>query len=310
MDIERMGGLIKRMPHSALLFLLGSLAICGFPPFNGFISEFFIYNGLFKGLVSQDFSQILMLMFSIIGLVLIGGLALICFTKAFGIVFLGTPRDYEHSFSDIESPMRMIPMYLIGFVILLIGMFPVILSRPLFSAINQINPIDSTMGYQIAGIVGSLTSVGWYSLGFVMLVAIMYGIRHYFTKNRKASVNITWGCSYTGDASRMQYTASSFVRTYRKLAEPALSIQKEKVEAVGLYPEKVEQRTYPGDKIESALILKPVAFMRKVLNSFAFLQNGKVQVYLLYGVIFIALTILLPIIIENTSALLNFLNQL
>ena len=103
MNIESLGGLIKKMPHSAYLFLIGSLAICGLPPFNGFVSEFFIYSGLFKGLASNQFMLTLSMLFSILALVLIGGLALICFTKAFGIVFLGTNRMEIEADNNIEK---------------------------------------------------------------------------------------------------------------------------------------------------------------------------------------------------------------
>jgi hypothetical protein len=178
------------------------------------------------------------------------------------------------------------------------------------SIINQFHPAEGLAIYQMGSMVDNLTKIGWYSLGFVVLASLIYFLRHLITKNRKDSSDTTWGCGYTGDASKMQYTASSYVRTYRKLVEPVLSIKKEKTEAIGLYPVKVEQETHPGDKIENVLIYKPVLLLRKLLNSFAFLQNGKIQVYLLYGIIFIALAILLPIIIEKTAAFINFLNQL
>jgi formate hydrogenlyase subunit 3/multisubunit Na+/H+ antiporter MnhD subunit len=61
MDIDRFGGLIKKMPHTALLFLLASLAICGLPPFNGFISEFIIYTGFFNGINSTGLPGIIIL---------------------------------------------------------------------------------------------------------------------------------------------------------------------------------------------------------------------------------------------------------
>ena len=107
-NIERMGGLIKKMPRTALMFLLASLAICGLPPFNGFISEFLIYSGLYGALGTSSNSTIIIIL-SISGLALIGGLALFCFTKAFGIVFLGTAR-HSHSHSAREAdPKALLP---------------------------------------------------------------------------------------------------------------------------------------------------------------------------------------------------------
>jgi len=94
------------------------------------------------------------------------------------------------------------------------------------------------------------------------------------------------------------------------LMEPFLLIRKEKVEASGLYPKSIDQVTHPGDKVEKWLIDKPLTFIRGLLNRFAFLQNGKIQFYILYGIIFIGLVLLLPVIIHRISVWILFLNQL
>ncbi|MFA5815591.1 MAG: proton-conducting transporter membrane subunit [Bacteroidales bacterium] len=92
-NIDQLGGLAKKMPYTAAFFLIGSLAICGLPPFNGFISEFLIYLGLFKSFPESSLYFSILLLISLIGLTLIRGLAIFCFTKAFGIVFLGQARS-------------------------------------------------------------------------------------------------------------------------------------------------------------------------------------------------------------------------
>src|SRR5699024_4310273 len=74
-NVEILGGLIKSMPYSAILFLVGSVAICGLPPFNGFISEFLIYFGMLKGLLINDFFALIALIFAIAGLALVGTMA-------------------------------------------------------------------------------------------------------------------------------------------------------------------------------------------------------------------------------------------
>jgi hypothetical protein len=108
----------------------------------------------------------------------------------------------------------------------------------------------------------------------------------------------------------MQYSASSFVRTYRKLTEPLLSLKKEKKLAVGLYPDKIEQITHPYDKLEYALIDKPIYWLKRLLSRFVFLQNGNIQYYILYGFIFIVVAILLPLLVSKTLVFIHFLNQL
>ncbi len=311
MNIESLGGLIKLMPRTGYLFLIGSLAICGLPPFNGFISEFFIFNGLFHGLVSGNFKFILIILFTILGLVIIGGLAFICFTKAFGIVFLGNPREVRHQLEITEEPQRIWPMYLIGLLIVIIGVFPLLFSSFLVNVVSQFHPgLEPLPKIQFAEILSKLTTVGWYSFGFLGMIMLIYFLKLMISKRKLVAQDETWGCAYAVPTAKMQYTASSFVRSYRKLAEPVLSIVKEKAEAKGLYPEKVMQKTHALDKIETWLIDKPLRLIRRVLNSFVFLQNGNIQAYILYGFVFVGLALLLPTLIEKIVVIIKFLNQL
>jgi hydrogenase-4 component B len=311
MDIEAMGGLLKEMPRTGYLFLIGSLAICGLPPFNGFISEFFIYSGLFDGLYANQFLVNLFLLFVIFGMVMIGGLALICFTKAFGIVFLGTPRVKTAHAAFKETRTRIFPMYFIAGFILFIGLFPIVLKTPLLSIVGLYQPVCGPVGrLQAETIFTNISVVGWFSLGFIALTGFLYLVRYLATRQRQQDVDTTWGCGYIGDTGKMQYTASSFIRSYRKLVEPLLFVKKEKSEAVGLYPQKVKQYTHPGDKLERWLLDRPIHFLRTVLSRFTFLQNGNIQAYILYGFIFIGATILIPLLISKFSTLMSFLNQL
>jgi formate hydrogenlyase subunit 3/multisubunit Na+/H+ antiporter MnhD subunit len=310
MNIESLGGLIKKMPHTGYLFLIGSLAICGLPPFNGFVSEFFLYSGLFHGLATGNFMLILVILFTILGLVMIGGLALICFTKAFGIVFLGTSREALAK-EPVETPQSVWPMYGIVLFIMVIGLFPLIFNDYLIQIVSQYLPAsDGQTQVHFGATPGMLNVVGWYSLAFLALAALLFYLRHLVTRNRVVTHEATWGCAYSGATPRMQYTASSFVRSYRKLAAPVLAIKKEKLEASGLYPEHIMQRTHAHDKIENWLIDRPLHFIRKVLNSFVFLQNGNIQAYILYGFGFVGLAILLPSLIEKIVVIIKFLNQL
>ena len=122
-NIERLGGLIKKMPQTAILFLIAALAICGLPPLNGFISEFLIYGGLYNWLYSAGVISQIAIIFALTGLVLIGGLAILCFTKAFSIVFLGTNRSGLNDLKETDSS-GLFPMYAVALFMLLIGLFP------------------------------------------------------------------------------------------------------------------------------------------------------------------------------------------
>jgi len=80
LEIDHLGGLLKRMPWTAATFLIGAVAISGLPPLNGFVSEFLIFLGAFKGGVSAGGAIAVPLFALVAGLALIGGLAAACFT--------------------------------------------------------------------------------------------------------------------------------------------------------------------------------------------------------------------------------------
>lgn len=130
------------------------------------------------------------------------------------------------------------------------------------------------------------------------------------TINRSQNFNATWGCGYVGSTNKMQYTASSFIRSYRKLAEPVLSILKKKKEIQGVFPGTGGQETHPYDKAEEWFIDYPLRLLKKFFNRFTFLQNGNLQFYILYGIVFITLVLGIPFAFEYVKSLVNFLNKL
>ena len=104
-DIERLGGLAKRMPLTWAAFLVGSVAIVGLPPLNGFVSEWVTYQALLAGGMLEG--PIRLQVLAVAGLALVGALALACFAKVCGIVFLGQPRMPE-AWSATEAERGML----------------------------------------------------------------------------------------------------------------------------------------------------------------------------------------------------------
>jgi NADH:ubiquinone oxidoreductase subunit 5 (subunit L)/multisubunit Na+/H+ antiporter MnhA subunit len=312
MDIERLGGLGKLMPQTSFLFLIASLAICGLPPFNGFVSEFLIYNGMFTGLHGSDKTLLSWLVCGLFGLALIGGLAMLCFTKAFGIVFLGTARHrFPHTPGEAGIG-KLVPMYAIAVLIMAIGLFPKMfiaaLSKPVALFTHIARDGNFIPGKLPAG--DALSMIGICAAGFLLLTGLIYFIRKKVTLNKPVEFNTTWGCGYAGPAEKMQYTASSFIRAYRKLAEPLLSIRKKKKEIKGVFPTGGGQETHPYDKTEEWLIDYPLQLLKAFFNRFTFLQNGNLQFYILYGVVFITLVLGIPFAFEYINSVIDFLNKL
>lgn len=309
-NIEHLGGIIKKMPHTAILFLLAALAICGLPPFNGFVSEFLIYFGMFTGIQSASFSFIWAIILSLFSLALIGGLAILCFTKAFGTIFLGTARSqYKQAPAEVNR-FALVPLYFICAIMLAIGIFPEPFIKVIFSVITLISngqiiaPSAMQFPYQ------SLQMVGIWAMGFVALAAMVFFIRKAVTKKRIQIVAPTWGCGYTGDTKKMQYTASSFVKSYSKLTKRVLNIEHHKDKIEHIFPSKIHHQTHPYDKIEKLFIDKPLKAFQHFINRFAFMQNGSLQFYILYGIIFISVILLLPLLFEKIIFVFDFLKNL
>jgi formate hydrogenlyase subunit 3/multisubunit Na+/H+ antiporter MnhD subunit len=311
LNIERLGGLIKKMPHTAILFLFAAIAICGLPPLNGFASEFLIYSGLYNWLYSANLISLIAIVFAVGGLVFIGGLALLCFTKAFSIVFLGNQR--EESQNDISETgfWQLFPMYMTLSLMIIIGLFPSVFINALQRPVNLFTH-DTVFNLNLikVGAIDSLQIITWLFAGLIVLVLAILGLRKYVSKEKLIETGPTWGCGYINATSKMQYTAGSYVRSYSKIAKPILDIEKNEVEVKNVFPRKKYYKTDPYDKIERVFIDFPIKLINKITDLFIFLQNGRLQTYILYGIIFITAVIMLPVLIKNIAVILHFLNNL
>lgn len=310
-NVERLGGLIKKMPHTALLFLIGSIAICGLPPLNGFVSEFLIFGGLYNWLYSANLISLITIVFAIVGLVLIGGLALICFTKAFSIVFLGNPRDCESAEIHETGFWQLFPMYMTLLMMIVIGLFPSLFINALQKPVSLFT--DPLVFNQVIIKVGSLDSlqiISWLFFGFILFILVLIGVRKYAGRSKIIETGHTWSCGYSPVNSKLQYTAGSFVRSYSKLAKPLLDIEKNEVDINEVFPVIKRYETEHYDKFERILIDKPLKLLNKTTDLFLFLQNGQLQRYILYGIIFITSVICLPLIIGKVLTIFHFLNNL
>ena len=309
MNIEKLGGLVKRMPQNAALFLVAALAISGLPPLNGFISEFLIYSGLFTGIRSHQWSHSFMIVTVIFGLAVIGGLAMLCFIKAFSIVFLGEQRHSIHQKIHDADLMKLLPKYMVALFIVAIGLFPsvfvALVAKPISLYTN-----DQRVGPLQAEVANTLQITGYATWGLIVLAFIILGIRKVATASRPVTVAPTWACGYNARSSRLQYTANSFVRSYRKLVRPLLIMNKKEEVIEGVFPKPVHSETHPYDRIESILIDWPVRRIKAFMGSFGFLQNGSVQFYVLYGIGFIFIVIIVPLLINVAGYVIDLLKQI
>jgi formate hydrogenlyase subunit 3/multisubunit Na+/H+ antiporter MnhD subunit len=310
-NIEQLGGLIKKMPQTAILFLIAAVAISGIPPFNGFISEFLIYSGLYQWLQTATLSSLLFILFLILGLVMIGGLAMLCFTKAFGIVFLGQARKELHREVKDGPFLQLLPLYFIAFFILFIGLFPQLFLNLLRAPVDLYTGMQGVNFGRFEGTgSGSMTTISMAVWGLIALSLVIFFIRNRVMRRHPVSAGTTWGCGYVAPTPKLQYTAGSFVRTYVKLNKPTLLFSKEEQEVTGVFPGKSHYETHTYDKLEKWLIDRPLKAVNLFLKRFLFLQNGSLQSYILYGVLFIIGVIVIPMVFDTITMFIGFLKRL
>jgi NADH:ubiquinone oxidoreductase subunit 5 (subunit L)/multisubunit Na+/H+ antiporter MnhA subunit len=296
-NMEQTGGLMKRMPRTAILFLIGSLAISGLPPFNGFISEYLIYMGMFSSLSGATLYNSILIIGSVAALALIGGLAVFCFTRAFGTVFLGEPRSAKAvQAREVSRPM-IIPQFATVAAILLIGLGSPLVVKPLFEITAQ------TWGLgELPLVTGAFTAnLAQLSLAggiLIVLLAALLLYRRYHLARRSVASGTTWGCGYTAATPRLQYTATSFAYNYNHLAKPVLQTRKE-MEEIGegeIFPRKRSFVSHSDDFFRRVLIDRPSDWTAGLLKKIAVMQTGQIRHYILYAFLFMLLVILLAML--------------
>ena len=287
-DIDQLGGVTHRMPRTGGLFLVGATAICGLPPLNGFISEILIYLGLFNGLSAGSVYQSITLLLALISLTLIGGLAIFCFSKAFGVVFLGSPRSvFPHDTGEVNNGM-LFPQYLIAGMILLIGLLPMIFLNPLVNLISVEFHLPSlTMPLSLACVFSKISIMG---LILIVLAGLMMFARHLLLNSRKFAYGPTWGCGSPYTSARQQYTGTSYADNFAELAQPILQSKKQYrvLHEDEIFPSKRSFHMHPVDVVNSALN-KVTDLSWLILKKLARLQTGNIRHYILYAFIFILL---------------------
>jgi len=296
-NIEYFGGLIKKIPITAIMFLIASLAICGLPPFNGFVSEFLIYNGIIDGLAGQEIWIKVLMLISLIGLVAIGGLAIFCFTKAFSVVFLGNSRKTDSSAITEAKWFTTASFVLIGICILFIGLFPQIAIRPVSFVVNSqfINIMTSSVAYGNLPLIQNVGIAGMVFIGIILLIIVL---RMIITRHAPREYSDTWGCAYDGQIVNWQYTASSFAENFSAIANPVLN-QKTNyrpIDREDIFPKQRGFETESEDMVEQKIYSKFIRFVNWIFSKIAIIQTGNTQHYILYAFLMIILLLILTVL--------------
>ncbi len=290
--IDQLGGLMKRMPTTGKTFLLGSAAISGLPPLNGFISEFLIYFAAFHAL-GHSHTIFILAMLAILSLVVIGGLASFCFTKVVGMVFLGEARTPEATAAGPVSLPMTIPMTILAGCCLLIGIFPT-------TCINFVHLGLADYLFFDASVTAQLTSVGNnLAIGcrlFLLLLALLLCIRRLFYHNKTVTQGPTWGCGFTGGTPRIQYTGTSYVRTVVSIFRPFVLLKESKIRLQAIFPSRTTYCNHVSDIAEEVSNRGLALPLLWVLGKLRWIQHGNIQLYIGY-ILLTILAVLLTLLI-------------
>lgn len=217
-DMERLGGLARAMPWTAACFMVGGVAISGLPPFNGFASEFVVYSALFADTRIDLWAKLALTLAAML-LAFVGAVSALSITRAFGIVFLGQPRDTDLPPGQEPGGWMNLPVALHAAGTVALGLFPLaglLLVQPALELFLGGVP-KSAAQPALEHLHRVLERVSLVSgAGVVIAIAMAWGVRALLRRRQPATLGPTWGCGYAAPNTRMQYTGSSFSRDFTR----------------------------------------------------------------------------------------------
>lgn len=276
-DIDSLGGLSRRMPMTAVMFLVGSVAICGLPPLNGFVSEWLLYISAFRGAATLPTGYAVWALASVPALALIGGFAAMCFVSAFGGVFLGQARTEAVLMAHEANGAMRAPMLVGAVLCVAIGLWPAGVVRMVAPAV--ITLLGTPSAIPDAGSLFAITRVAVALLALVLLLGLL---RLALLRGREVSLAATWGCGYAAPSPRMQYTAASFAQPILALFAPVIHSRVEQQGPDGYFPAKAHYEEHLGDVAGERVLLPATRRVVRALSRLHAIQQGRVQLYLVY----------------------------
>ncbi len=301
-NMEEMGGLIRRMPRTALFFLIGAVAISALPPLNGFVSEWLTYQALLQGFGTTD--SLMRLIFPLSGamLALTGALAAACFVKAFGITFLAQPRSEHAAHAHEAAPTMLLGMGLLAGACLALGLFPVQFVRLLDPLTQQLTgqqlsgPLGAAHGLVLTSLTersGTVSTLGLALMGLCLL-PIPFALTWAFARRTTVRVGPTWDCGQRSLTPRMEYTATGFSKplrmVFKALFRPHREVQRE-YDFSPYFAKNLRFDSHVEEVFEQQIYRPARVMILRAARRVRLLQAGSIHAYLLY--IFSTLVLLL-----------------
>jgi len=296
-NLGRLGGLIHRMPWVGWLTLVGVLAIAGLPPLNGFVSEWLLLQTfLFSHEVPKPFVNMLLPLGAAV-VALAAALAGYVMVKFFGIIFLGQPREPALAQAHDAGGFEKAGLVWLAAGCVLLGVLP-----------NQVIAALGTATTQLIGVAPASAGESWWMLAPLperavsyaplVLLAVIAGVIAvtflivrlvYRRPVRRAP---PWDCGFARLDPRMQDTAEGFGQPIRHIFGTFFDMERHLPSPLDAAP---RYRVVVRDRFWKALYVPIAALVQRAANSVAWLQQGRISVYLTYS--FITLVVLLAVML-------------
>ncbi|MBI3415677.1 MAG: NADH-quinone oxidoreductase subunit H [Verrucomicrobia bacterium] len=275
-EMSQLGGLWRTMPWTAGLFALGAAAISGLPPLNGFVSEWLVFLGLFDATISRGPSAWAAIPSAIL-LGVTGALALACFVKACGVVFLGTPRSPAATHAhECGTPMRGAMLLLAGACVAM-GLAPVVFWPAVSRAVATWRP-----AWVRAELPAPLFSLGLAHVALAVLAALAVWFLWRQAYRHGLSRALTWDCGYATPTPRMQYTAGSFADIITEWFAFVLRPERHEHRPEATLPVGASFAEHTPEAVLDRIVEPAGGVVMRVSTTVRSLQHGRVQSYLFY----------------------------
>ncbi|MGR9116848.1 MAG: proton-conducting transporter transmembrane domain-containing protein, partial [Gammaproteobacteria bacterium] len=304
-SLEKMGGLIHRMPKLAVLFLVGTLSIAALPPLNGFVSEWLTLQAALQATQLESGVLRSLIPTAAAMLALTGALGAACFVKVYGVAFLGLPRSSHIAHANEVNDLGMLagPAVLAAFCII-IGVIP----TPLINGIRGV--IENLTG----AVLPKVTAQGWlwitpvdartasYSPALVLVSFLVVGALCYYwlyRRNYQKPRRVEpWDCGFGGLNARMQYTSGAFSMPIRRIFKPVYEVG-ETLDEQTEGPERwrvtaIKYQFQVEDKSWLALYRPVGQSVTHLARKLGRIQTGSIRTYLGYS--FVTLIFLLWVV--------------
>jgi formate hydrogenlyase subunit 3/multisubunit Na+/H+ antiporter MnhD subunit len=296
LEIDRLGGLLKRMPSTGACFVVGATAIVGLPPLNGFAGELLVFLAALNGVGQSADARLAVAAFAVVGsMAMIGGLAGICFTKAFGIIFLGEPRTGEAAAArEAPSAMRY-PAWLLALACVVSGVGAPLVAAPLEVAVSALPGLPpATLHEAFSKAVAVQTGVSFVAATLIAAWAGIGLLRRRLLARREVRQGVTWDCGFAEPTARMQYTGSGFTQPVTTLFGDLLRTRTEFRKSGGLFPREASLESRTPDVFLEGLFGAVFRGFKRTLLKLRWLQHGRLHLYVLY----IAITVFVLLVLE------------